>query len=369
MAGVVGMFTVTAMDPSGNTMTGYTESVHFSSSDPQAVLPADYYFIAADRGVHTFAAALKTTGTQAITVTDKSTASLTGTQSGIFVNAAAAQALAISGFPSPLAAGVAGSITVTAKDAYGNTATRYTGTVGFTSSDGQGNLPGAYSFTAADYGRHTFSATLKTAGTQSITATDMAAPAVTGTESGIAISAASAAHLSVASPANTTAGTAFSITVTALDAFNNVATNYTGTVSFTSTDSSAVLPGGYTFTAADNGMHTFTNGVTLKTAGSQTITATGTATLAGLISWWPGEGNANDIAGANNGTLVGSVTFAPGLVGQAFSFASTGDYFQAPANGLPTGNSDRTLELWVYCKSFVANEAFFAGYGNFGGNG
>src|SRR5438128_1008235 len=197
----------------------------------------------------------------------------------------------------------------------------------------------------------------------------MAAPAVTGTELGIVISAASAAHLSVASPANTTAGTAFSITVTALDAFNNVATTYTGTVSFTSTDSSAVLPGSYTFTAADNGMHTFTNGVTLKTAGSQTITATGTATLAGLISWWLGEGNANDIAGANNGTLVGGVTFTPGLVGQAFSFAGTGDYFQAPANGLPTGNSDRTLELWVYIKSFVANEAFFAGYGNFGGNG
>ena len=38
----------------------------------------------------------------------------------------------------------------------------------------------------------------------------------------------------------------------------------------------------------------------------------------GLVSWWPGDGNADDIADANPGTLVGSVTFAPGKVGQAF---------------------------------------------------
>src|SRR5260370_39588848 len=36
----------------------------------------------------------------------------------------------------------------------------------------------------------------------------------------------------------------------------------------------SVLPGNYTFVAGDNGIHTFTNGVTLKTAGSQTVTAT-----------------------------------------------------------------------------------------------
>jgi len=113
-------------------------------------------------------------------------------------------------------------------------------------------------------------------------------------------------------------------------------------------------------------VHTFTNGVTLKTAGSQTITVTSNAITAATISWWPGDGNTNDISGGNNGTLVGGATYAPGLVNQAFSFAGTGDYFQAPANGLPTGNSDRTMELWVNVKSFGAMEAFFAGYGSFG---
>jgi len=46
----------------------------------------------------------------------------------------------------------------------------------------------------------------------------------------------------------------------------------------------------------------------------------------GLVSWWPGEGNANDIADANNGTLQGGATFATGRVGQAFSFDGNGDF-------------------------------------------
>ncbi|MGA3882053.1 hypothetical protein ACPCYY_19660, partial [Bacillus pumilus] len=52
----------------------------------------------------------------------------------------------------------------------------------------------------------------------------------------------------------------------------NVATGYTGTVHFTSTDGIAVLPADTTLT---NGVGTFSE--TLDTAGSQTITATDTA--------------------------------------------------------------------------------------------
>ena len=45
-------------------------------------------------------------------------------------------------------------------------------------------------------------------------------------------------------------------------------------VHFTSSDSAAVLPPDYYFTANDAGSHTFINGVTLITDGSQTITGT-----------------------------------------------------------------------------------------------
>ena len=41
---------------------------------------------------------------------------------------------------------------------------------------------------------------------------------------------------------------------------------------------------------------------------------------AGLVSWWPAEGTAMDVAGTNNGTLVNGAGFAAGEVGQAFSF-------------------------------------------------
>jgi len=75
---------------------------------------------------------------------------------------------------------------------------------------------------------------------------------------------------------STAAGAPFSFTVTALDAFNNIATGYTGQVHVSSTDGAAVLPANYSFTTTDAGVHTFS--VTLKTAGSQTVTATDTAT-------------------------------------------------------------------------------------------
>lgn len=40
-----------------------------------------------------------------------------------------------------------------------------------------------------------------------------------------------------------------------------------------------------------------------------------------MVSWWPGDGNANDIIGGNHGTLQNGANFASGMVGQAFSFS------------------------------------------------
>jgi hypothetical protein len=68
---------------------------------------------------------------------------------------------------------------------------------------------------------------------------------------------------------------AFSLTITVVDAYGNVVTGYTGTIHFTSTDTTATLPGDYTFTAVDKGMHTFT-GLVLRKKGHQTITITDT---------------------------------------------------------------------------------------------
>jgi hypothetical protein len=284
-AGSPGSFTVTAKDSYGNTATGYTGTVRFSSSDPQAVLPANYTFLGSDGGSKTFTATLKTAGTRSLTATDSANGSITGTQAGIVVNAAAASTLVVSGYPSPTTAGTPGTFTVAAKDPYGNTATSYTGTIHFTSSDRQAGLPADYTFTSGDNGVHGFTATLKTAGTQSLTATDTRTGSITGTQAGIVVNPGAASTLAVAGfPSPTRAGTAGTVTVTAQDAYGNMATGYTGTIHFTSSDSQAVLPPDYAFTSADNGTHAFS--ATLLTAGTRSLTATDTSsgTIAGTQS-------------------------------------------------------------------------------------
>ncbi len=82
-----------------------------------------------------------------------------------------------------------------------------------------------------------------------------------------------AARFSVNAPATAAEGMTVSFTVTALDASNNVVTNYAGTVQFTSTDARAVLPAN---TSLTNGTATFS--ATMKTAGNQTVTVTDTTT-------------------------------------------------------------------------------------------
>ncbi|MGD0263203.1 MAG: LamG domain-containing protein, partial [Verrucomicrobiota bacterium] len=71
----------------------------------------------------------------------------------------------------------------------------------------------------------------------------------------------------------------------------------------------------------------------------------------GLAGWWPGDGNANDIAGTNNGTLQGGATAtAAGMIAQAFSFDGTNAYVQIPNNAAlqPT---NLTIEAWVRFSS------------------
>jgi len=279
-AGVAQTVIVTAVDQYGNVAESYGGTVVLSSSDAQAGLPASYKFTTKDNGVHTFNVILKTAGTQSLAVNDAANA-FTATQSGIGVAASSvAGSFIVTGFPATTA-GVAQSFTVTAKDAFGNMCTGYTGTVVFGSSDALAGLPNSYTFTAADAGTHTFSATLKTAGTQSITVKDAASATVLGSQTDIAVSAtATVASISISGIPTTTAGAAQTFTVKARDTYGNVCTGYMGTLTFSSSDVQAGLPASYTFTAADAGSHSFS--AILKTAGNQSITISDTT--AGLVA-------------------------------------------------------------------------------------
>jgi hypothetical protein len=85
---------------------------------------------------------------------------------------------------------------------------------------------------------------------------------------------ASASAFVVTMPGTVAAGTPFDVTVQAVDIFGQVAFGYSGTVSFsvTDTDPAVVLPLDYTFTAGDQGRHTFSGAFTLISPGDQTIT-------------------------------------------------------------------------------------------------
>ncbi|HKM54012.1 MAG TPA: DUF4082 domain-containing protein, partial [Isosphaeraceae bacterium] len=176
--------------------------------------------------------------------------------------------------PTAETAGKSFSLTVTAQKSSGGTDTGYTGIIHFTSSDAQAVLPASSTLVN---GTFTFPVTLKTAGSQSITATDTTTSAITGTLSGISVSPASASQFVLSGPSTATAGVAQTLTVTAEDPYRNVATGYTGTVQFTSSDTAAVLPANYTFTtgtSGNDGVHAFP--LTFGTAGTQSVTVTDT---------------------------------------------------------------------------------------------
>ena len=69
---------------------------------------------------------------------------------------------------------------------------------------------------------------------------------------------------------------------------------------------------------------------------------------AGIVGWWPGDGNAYAMLAGSAGTVQGGATFAPGKVGQAFSLDGSGafvDVGNAPA--LQVSSNDFTIDTWV----------------------
>ncbi len=306
VAGTPGSVTVTAIDGYGNIATTFIGTVAFTSNDGQAVLPGPYNFTGSDAGVHTFTNAytLKTAGSRTITGTS---GAVTGTSAGVTVNSALPAATLIATAPTPTTAGTGFSVTVTAKDAYGNIATSYVGTVSLTSTDPGAVLSDPYTFVAGDNGSHSLPVTLKTSGSRTVSATDGTLNATTGS---ITVNPAATSTLVLTgAPASVTAGSTGSVTATATDAYGNTTTGYLGALAFTSSDGAWLAPSNYAFTGADAGVHTFTNAYTLKTSGSQTVTATDTGTPAITGTSAPITVNA-----APPSTALSTIVAAPGSI-------------------------------------------------------
>ena len=214
----------------------------------------------------------------------------------------------------PVTAGGNTSVTVTAKDIYGNRDTNDNDAITYVTSDPQNaSVHGA----SLSTGQVIFNTPLYTVGTRYVNATDSGHTIGSTQSNAVTVNPGGATHFSVSVPGSATAGSPFTFTVTALDFYNNTATGYTGTVHFTSSDGQAIVPGDYAFVGGDAGVHTFSNGATLKTAGSRTITATDTVT--GSITGT----SASITVSAAGATHFAVSAPASATAGNAFSFTVT----------------------------------------------
>ncbi len=264
-AGTAVNITVTALDANNGPVTTYSGTVHFSSSDAQAVLPTSATITG---GTGTGSITLKTAGPQTVTATGID--ELTGTSSAIAVGPSAASTLSVSSAPATTSTGMPFNFTVTALDTLNNVVTSYSGTVHFSSSDGSAVLPANSTLTS---GTGSFTATLKTSGSQTIVATDTVTGSITGTSSSINASGP-ATHYSFSAQPSAATRRLFNMNATALDASNNTSTGYNGTAHITSSDTAAILPASVTF---QNGLAGSFR-ITLETPGNQTVTASDTVT-------------------------------------------------------------------------------------------
>lgn len=286
-AGTATSLTITAK-VGGSTDTTYfgTKTIAFSGpgSSPNGTAPSyngGSSSVTFTNGVATVPVSLYRAESTILTAAD---GSITGSLP-VTVNPAAASQFGLPAIPNGVA-GTAFSVTVTALDAYGNTATGYAG--GKTLSwSGPGNAP---SGTAPSYPGNpvTFTAgvasnlpvTLYLAQSTALTVGD---GSIHGTSANFTVSAGSATQFGVPAPAAQTAGSAFNVTVTALDAYKNAATGYAGSKTLTFSGPSTAPDG--TKPSYPTQPVTFTGGaatvsITLVKAESTTLTA-GDGTISG----------------------------------------------------------------------------------------
>lgn len=207
-------------------------------------------------------------------------------------------------------AGIAENVQVTAKDNKGNTLTNYTGTVtldtngtagaitwaktvgGGVFSDGGASLDTAtYTFVAGDLGTATFTINDTKAETLDISVTG-SGKTDDNTEGNLLVAPAAINHFVLSHDNTAMAGIAENVQVMATDAYGNILTGYTGTITldtngtasaitWTKASGSGVFVDGgssvdtaiYTFDGADNGTATFT--ITDTSAESLNIAVTG----------------------------------------------------------------------------------------------
>jgi len=354
VAGNALTLTLHALTTGGNPDETYAGTVEFASSDPHAVLPANYTFVPSDNGTHIFTVTLQTSGSQTIVATDAANSSLQATQTIVVSPAAAAMVVvsAGSGQTAPIEAAFATALSAKVSDGFGNAVPGTTIVFSAPSSGASGTFAGgALSASVASGSNGVAAAAVFTA--NAVTGQYSVAAAVTGLSTAtfaLTNAALSAASMTLAAAGSAVAGSPLNVTASALTANAAADMSYAGTLHFTSTDAQAVLPVDYTFVPSDAGTHVFS--LTMKTSGSQSVTATDTVNSALHATQTMVESPAAAAmvaASAGSGqTALEGAAFATALaakVSDAFGNLVPGTtvIFSAPSSSTPSSGAGGTF--------------------------
>lgn len=361
---------VIARDGQGNTATGFVGNVSLAfGTHPIGTTLGGTTTVAAAAGVATFSNLANPTVAGGYTLV-ASSAGLQSVVCGSFtVDPGPPTQLAFKAQPSTVSVGavIAPIVQVAIEDAFGNTVTPATDNVTLAIGTNPGNATlGGTPTKAAASGVALFTdLTLNQVGVgyTLIASSGILAPA---TSSAFDVTSGAVTHLAVVvTPPTVTAGVPAAITVTAQDGSNNTVAAYRGTVHFTSTDPQAVLPADYTFTAGDNGVHAFPVGATLKTAGSQSVTATDIAlpaiTGSQSVSVTPGTAAALFFTVQPNATVLGAALTPPVQVTARDAFGNTATGFVGSVLVLIGNNPGSASLSGTLSQTAIAGVATFAG--------
>ena len=254
-AGTPNTLAASAVDAFGNVAPTYLGTMHFSSTDGNAMLPMDAVFVVGDAGSKTLSGnvTLVHAGTMQLTATDVANANITGFVSVTVLPGSVVSLHVLGGLVST--AGLTLPVTVSPIDSLGNVVPTYRGTLHLSSTDTQARLPVDRLMGAVDAGLVMLNPILVTAGNQNLAIADVANSNIAGGITGIAVSAAPASRLALSMPSTSSAGVALGgVVLRAQDAFGNTAPSFVGVVNLSSGDANATLPTPVTFNSAHKAM-------------------------------------------------------------------------------------------------------------------
>jgi len=231
------------------------DNVRLTSNDPNASTPLTGTLT---NGFRQFSVSLGTVGTQTLTIADLTNGSIQGmTSPGIPVIPSGVDHFVISTIASPQVAGVPVAVTIRATDSNGNTIPNYAGDAVLVANTGAGSItPEFITFAAGTWsGPMVFKGA---GGAVSFSAADFSAPPHIGASNTFAVNPGPFSGLQVLLPGQTArggtadgkegdptpqqAGTAFTLTVRAVDAYWNLVGGIADSVALGSSDAFAGMP-------------------------------------------------------------------------------------------------------------------------------